>query len=117
MEACDTIEEERERKKKRERKENSLLINVLMFEEILVQVISSLNYTLPYLTLSQNSDFVTDESLSTLREMFPSTSQSELRHCLGMSGGDLEQAVMLLLNRQEDDFENGCVSSLPTFFR
>ncbi|KAL4233734.1 CUE domain-containing protein 2 [Mactra antiquata] len=42
-----------------------------------------------------------DESLQQLIEMFPDTLQLELEHCIHNSNGDIEQAVQLVLHRQE----------------
>lgn len=50
---------------------------------------------------TQDSDEVHQEDLDILREMFPDASTTELVHCLGLSGGDLENTALWVLHRQE----------------
>lgn len=53
------------------------------------------------------------EGLSVLLEMFPTSCNLELQHCLATSAGDLERATTLLLQRQEQgiSIKNGLNSS------
>jgi hypothetical protein len=42
-----------------------------------------------------------DAQLQMLLEMFPTTCNLEVRHCLAIAGGDVEQAAQLVLHRQD----------------
>lgn len=42
-----------------------------------------------------------EDAVRTLLEMFPASCSVEARHCLEVSGGDMEQAVMLIMDRQD----------------
>lgn len=54
-------------------------------------------------TSSESSGDDLDEQLQQLIEMFPDTVRLELEHCLHSSQGDMEQAVQLVLHRQETE--------------
>lgn len=61
------------------------------------------SYCLPQ-TLQSSSESSADdidEQLEQLTEMFPDTLRLELTHCIQGAKGDLEQAVQLVLHRQE----------------
>lgn len=51
--------------------------------------------------ISSDSDDVDPIDVETLREMFPETGPAELIHCLVLSDGNLEQAALWVLHRQE----------------
>ncbi|XP_037087186.1 CUE domain-containing protein 2-like [Pollicipes pollicipes] len=50
---------------------------------------------------SDVSDAAWEEELRLLADMFPAACALELRHCLALAGGALEEAAQLLLTRQE----------------
>ena len=41
-----------------------------------------------------------DEAVSVLLEMFPASCQVEVQHCLGVAGGNVDEAAELVLYRQ-----------------
>lgn len=45
-------------------------------------------------------DFFVDESLA-LQEMFPDSSALEIKHCIAIANGDIDQAIQMILDREE----------------
>ncbi|XP_059481213.1 CUE domain-containing protein 2 [Neocloeon triangulifer] len=50
---------------------------------------------------SQEEQAYIDAQLELLLEMFPTVCNLEVRHCLAIAGGDVEQAAQLVLHRQD----------------
>lgn len=45
-------------------------------------------------------DFFMDETMA-LQEMFPDTSELEIKHCITIANGDIDQAIQMILDREE----------------
>lgn len=45
-------------------------------------------------------DFFVDESVA-LQEMFPESSALEIKHCIAIANGDIDQAIQMILDREE----------------
>lgn len=45
-------------------------------------------------------DFFVDESVA-LQEMFPDSSDLEIKHCITIANGDIDQAIQMILDREE----------------
>ncbi|GFO43542.1 cue domain-containing protein 2 [Plakobranchus ocellatus] len=56
----------------------------------------------------------TEPHIRTLLEMFPSACTMEARHCLQLSGGDMDQAAQLIMDRQESGQAISAGSNLKT---
>ncbi|GFS26905.1 CUE domain-containing protein 2 [Elysia marginata] len=56
----------------------------------------------------------TEPCIRALQEMFPSACSMEARHCLQLSGGDMDQAAQLIIDRQESGQAIAAGGSLKT---
>lgn len=56
----------------------------------------------------------TEPRIRALLEMFPSACSMEARHCLQLSGGDMDQAAQLIMDRQESGQAIAAGSNLKT---
>lgn len=45
-------------------------------------------------------DFFVEESVA-LQEMFPDSSDLEIKHCISIANGDIDQAIQMILDREE----------------
>lgn len=45
-------------------------------------------------------DFFVDETMA-LQEMFPDSSELEIKHCITIANGDIDQAIQMILDREE----------------